>query len=125
MAAGIGAVLAGAAAVIATPVPAWLKVAGTAAWCAGAGAELVRQWQCFRRVRAYCLHADGSIVVFGPQRSVSNGRFAAGSVLAGRLAWLVVESPDGRRWGELVGANSRNFKAWRRFRVIFRHVAAC
>jgi len=42
----------------------------------------------------------------------------------GLLAWLVLASPDGRRWLALLQGDSRESEQWRRLQVIWRHMGS-
>jgi len=51
-------------------------------------------------------------------------RLLAGSVVLDGIAWLRIESGNGRRYAELVRGDLHEDEAWRRLQVIWRHLGA-
>ncbi len=124
---GSGALLGMLGGLIILLLPLTLRWQGAllAGWLGFAGTEVVRTASAYRHCRGYRLYADGSIDVLGQDRGRLVAKYAAGSVILPRMAWLSVRAADGSRWGELIAGNPRKNKEWRRLLVICRLIPAC
>lgn len=93
----------------------WLAVSLGETWLLG---------RAYGRLRAIRLYAGGEAELTCRDGRSARGSLLGGSVVLGRLAWLRFRTEDGRRYAELLRPNAASIEAWRRLRVLSRHLGA-
>ena len=93
----------------------WLAVSLRETWLFG---------RACGRLRAIRLYAGGEAELTCRVGRSVRGSLLGGSVVLGRLAWLRFRTEDGRRYTELLRPNAASIEAWRRLRVLSRHLGA-
>ena len=92
------------------------------AWLAVLYRELTNlQWgfDTFSRIR---LLSDGELTLLDGEQNWVPAELLNGSVLCAKVAWIRIETANGRQFAELITGDSRQSQEWRRLQVIWRHI---
>jgi len=112
--------LAGLVAIAHMAAPAALRLTLAALWLAEAGRSLWALGRAHRRIRYFSMGAEGTGRATG-RGSSSRLRLLPGSLLLPGGIWLLLETDDDLRYGELVLARDMTSRDWRRLNVFWRH----
>jgi hypothetical protein len=121
---GILAAAAGAAAAATLPVSWPTKLIAVLGWVLFSGRELLHIAWGNKACSRLQIDASGNVQIFDSAGACRPARVDSGSVVLRRIAWLRLQTPEGRRHGELLRPESARIHEWRRFRVIWRHLGA-
>lgn len=94
----------------------------SAAWIAFAFNELRLLCAAQHRFCGVRVFAGGSAEILDCDGHWQSAECLAGSVLVHRVAWLRLQSVDGRIYQELIRGDRRQSREWRRFHIIWRFI---
>ena len=118
------AVSAGLLVIATLPAAGFTRLGAGMCWLAVVGWKIARLVRGWRRCEVLGIASDGTVTIQGREGPDVAGRLCAGSLVLARVAWLRFETPDGYRWAEPAAGNPRECDAWRRLRVIWRHLGS-
>ena len=99
----------------------WLGGIGWTLAIAGrAGLVVAAQLRC----RQLNIHSDGSAMLQDKSGGWQSASLRHGSVVLSKLAWLDLQTADGRGFSALFRGNRRENEQWRRLQVIWRHMGS-
>lgn len=99
-----------------------LRVVAAACWLAFSCRELLVISAAYKHCRRIRVSSGGAVEIVGQEGSWRAATLQSGSVVLSELAWLRIETDDGRKVVELLRGNCRKNKEWRRLQVIWRHL---
>jgi len=109
--------LAGFCLILHTAMPPPARAAAAVGWLLAAGRSLYRQAIGYARVRRILIDARGGVRCVG-RDAVFASRLLDGTVVLDRVAWLRLELPDGRAYGECLCRADAGRRSWRRLHVL-------
>jgi len=114
----------GVALILVMPFNAMVLIAGSAAWLAYSGWELVGVSRGYARCRRLRVTAGGEMKLLDAEGNWRAARLLPCSVLLRRVGWIRGEDSEGRQYAEPVRGSCRESDDWRRLQVIWRHIGA-
>lgn len=114
----------GSAVIFLLPVPWLVRIAAAGGWVIVNGRELAAVYDGYRRYRRVRFYSSGDIELQTDAGDWQAAQLVNGSIVLGGIAWLRMQTCDGRRFAELLRGKSRKNEDWRRFQVIWRHLGS-
>ena len=124
MLSGVAATVVGLLTITLLSLPLVWRTLAALAWLLLNGRELLLIAKGYKRCRRIRIEHDGAAELLGPDGNWTAATLVAGSIVVRRVAWLRLETQDGRRFAELICYKYAQNEEWRRLQVIWRHLGA-